>query len=414
MRIAFVSPLPPAPTGIADYAADVLALLAGRHEIDAFHGQADVSPDRLPAACGVFPAEALAPRHRERPYDVVVHQMGNGTLHAFQYPLLARIPGLLVLHDLVLHHARARMFLDAPEVRAYSADPSSARLRDLARVPLAAYEAELRESYPEQAERLAAAQLATIGPLLPYAYPLFRGPVRASRAVAVHNEFMRAAVRDEAPARPVVRIPMPMRREAVQTGAVAALRVRLGLASDDFVVGCYGLMTPEKRIESVALALGRVAAQLDAVRLLLVGPTPERAWLDAVLRRAGIAARTVVTGRVSFEELAAHMELADLAVHLRYPTARETSAALLRLLGQGRPTLMSDLQNLADVPEDAVVRVDPTDEEGAVLRSVLRLRPRPEARARLGARAAAFVASEHAPERTAAAYEEALALARAS
>ncbi len=39
MRLAFVSPLPPAPTGIADYAADVLELLSPRHEIELFHAQ---------------------------------------------------------------------------------------------------------------------------------------------------------------------------------------------------------------------------------------------------------------------------------------------------------------------------------------------------------------------------------------
>ena len=40
-RLAFVSPLPPASTGIADYSADVLAALS-RHEIDAFHAQEGV------------------------------------------------------------------------------------------------------------------------------------------------------------------------------------------------------------------------------------------------------------------------------------------------------------------------------------------------------------------------------------
>jgi len=34
VRIAFLSPLPPAATGIADYSAEVLALLAGAHEIE--------------------------------------------------------------------------------------------------------------------------------------------------------------------------------------------------------------------------------------------------------------------------------------------------------------------------------------------------------------------------------------------
>ena len=71
--------------------------------------------------------------------------------------------------------------------------------------------------------------------------------------------------------------------------------------------------------------------------------------------------------------LPAHMEAADLVVNLRYPTARETSAALLRLLAQGRPTVISDLEHLADIPGDAVVRADLTDEEGEVTRAILRL-----------------------------------------
>ena len=107
MRLAFCSPLPPEPTGIADYAAEILALLAVGHAIDVYHSQAVVAPDAIPPGCGVFPAAALSERHRARPYDLAIHQLGNGPGHAFVYPLLTRVPGLLVLHDLVLHHSRA-------------------------------------------------------------------------------------------------------------------------------------------------------------------------------------------------------------------------------------------------------------------------------------------------------------------
>ena len=413
MRVAFVSPLPPAPTGIADYAADVLALLAPRHALDVFHDQEHVDLARLPGRCGVSAAGELPARHAERPYDVVVYQMGNGPAHAFLYPLLARVPGLLVLHDLVLHHARARMFLDAPEARAYAADPTSPALRDAALGPLAAYTEELRYVYPAAAERLAEAHLATVGTLLPYAYPLFRIPVEVSRATAVHNEFMAAAIREEVPDATVARIPMPVEPETVSAAAVDALRRRYALAAEAFVVGSFGLLTPEKRIATVAHAVGRAAAAVSSVRLLLVGPVPDRGALDQALARAGVADRTIVTGRVPFDELAPHLMLADVAVHLRYPTARETSAALLRLMAQGRPTVMSDLEHLADIPDDAVVRADPTDEEGDVVRALLRLAERPEVRRRLGERAAAFVRREHAPARASAAYEAALAATRA-
>ncbi|PYQ18520.1 MAG: hypothetical protein DMF79_14765, partial [Acidobacteria bacterium] len=177
MRLAFLTPLPPARTGIADYAVEVLGLLADRHAIDVFHAQESVEADRLPPSATVRPASEFLPRHRERPYDLAVYQMGNGPDHAFLYEPLARVPGLLVLHDLVLHHSRARTFLESPAARAYARDPASAVLREAAEPALRAYRDEVAYSYAGQAGRLAEAHLGTVGDLLPYAYPLFRLPV---------------------------------------------------------------------------------------------------------------------------------------------------------------------------------------------------------------------------------------------
>jgi len=410
-RIAFVSPLPPARTGIADYAADVLALLSPGHEIHAFHAQEDVDPGRLPAGVRVHRAATLVERHRQRPYDAAVYQMGNGPEHDYLYDLLPRLPGLLVLHDLVLHHARARMFLDSPAARAYAQDPADRARREAARPALEAYRAELAYSYPDRAARLFEAQLGTVGTLLPYAYPLFRLAVEASRVTAVHNAFMAEAVRTEVPDAATVRVAMPVSAPAVPAGAVVALRARLGITPDDFVVGSYGLLTPEKRIETVARAVARAAVHVPRIRLLLVGPVPDAGSLAGTLERLGVAGRAVVTGRVEFADLAAHMEAAEVAVHLRYPTARETSAALLRLLAQGRPVIVSDLEHLGDVPGDAAVRADPTDEEGAVTRALIRLAERPEERSRLGGRAREFARVEHAPARSRAHYETAIAQA---
>ena len=411
MRLAFVSPLPPAPTGIADYTADVLRFLAPRHEIDAFHDQEQVDGSQLPSSCGLHRTATLLARHSARPYDLVVYQMGNGRTHDRVYDLLPRLPGLLVLHDLVLHHSRAGMFLESPEARAYARDPSSAILRDAAERPLRAYAEELAYTYPAQAERLAQAFLETVGDLLPYAYPLFRIPVEAARLVAVHTDFMADAIRAEVEGAEVVRIPMAAVAVAVQDDAVAALRARHGLAADDFVVGSFGLVTREKRVETIARAVARAAAHIPALRLLLVGPVADPDGIRRLLQARGILERTVITDRVPLEDLPAYMGAADLAVHLRYPTGRETSAALLRVLAQGRPTVISDLEHLADIPHGAVVRADPTDEEGEVTRAILRLRDKPEARARLGRAAAEFVRREHSPARCRAAYEAAIARA---
>lgn len=408
-RLALVTPLPPSPSGIADYSLDVAEALASRFECDFFTDQPQVDEGRLPAGSRWFPAAELAARHAAGAYAGLAYKLGNSPEHACVYDLLPRLPGLLVLHDLVLHHARARSFLESPAARAYAARPDSATHRDAALADVARYRDELAYSYPAQAERLVEAQLNTTGALLPYAWPLFRLPVEAARLVAVHNGFMARAVREEAPEVEVVTLPMPVRPLPVADGAAASLRARLGFAPDDVVVGCFGLLTPEKRVETIARAVARVAAALPSLRLLLVGATPDPAWLQALLERVGVAPRTAVAGRVPFEELGAHLEAADLAVHLRYPTARETSAALLRLLAQGRPVVIADLEHQAAIPEEAALRVDVADEEGEVTRALLRLGERPDLRARLGRAAAAWAAREHSFARAAEAWVQALA-----
>ncbi len=148
------------------------------------------------------------------------------------------------------------------------------------------------------------------------------------------------------------------------------------------------------------------------LRLLLVGPVPDRPALEAQLRALGLLQRTIICGRVPLDTLADHVEAADIVVHLRYPTARETSAALLRVLAQGRPTILSDLEHLRDIPSQAVYRTDVADEEGEVFRAIMRLAANPAQRERLCAASRAFVADAHSPARCAADYEVALEATR--
>jgi glycosyltransferase involved in cell wall biosynthesis len=409
VRLAVVSPLPPAPTGIADYTAELVALLAESHAIDVFHAQAAVDRSRLPDGCGVFAASELQERHSARPYDAVLHQLGNSPEHAFQHELVAKVPGVLVLHDLVLFHSRAAAFLDATPVRAWRAAPGSRAARDAARPALAAWRDELEQAWPGRGTRAFEAHLRTTSRLLAYACPLFRAPVAASRAVVVHNACMARAVREECPGTPVAVVPHPARREAVDAFEVAALRARLGFAERDLVVGSFGLVTREKRIETIARAVSRASGLLPGLRLLVAGPLAERATLEARLAALGLHGRAVVTGRVPLAELAAHLEAADLVAHLRWPTGRETSGALLRVLAQGRPAIVSDLENQAELPDDVVRRVDPADEEEGFLNALLDLATRADERERLGRAAAAFTLGTHGSGAVRAAWRDVLA-----
>jgi glycosyltransferase involved in cell wall biosynthesis len=205
---------------------------------------------------------------------------------------------------------------------------------------------------------------------------------------------------------------MPVSRVPVDAAAVRALRGRLGFADDHLVVGVFGLLTDEKRPRSVARAVARLAAAHPQLRLLLVGPVPEPERLERELDRLELRSRTVLAGRVALEELPRYVEAADVVAHLRYPTARETSAALLRVLAQGRPTIVSDLEQQADLPRDAVLRVDVADEDAGLERALSLLSQDPGLRGSLARAAAEHVAREHAPERVAAAWDDVFERAR--
>ena len=99
MRVAYVSPLPPERSGIADYSAELLPYLASRCELEL--GSADgVEADRQTTrGLAVRRPAELAERLAQGYYDVALYQIGNdGTYHGWIYDLALRYPGVAVLH----------------------------------------------------------------------------------------------------------------------------------------------------------------------------------------------------------------------------------------------------------------------------------------------------------------------------
>ena len=97
MRLAWFSPMPPVHTGIAACSAELVGALAEEHQIDVYGDHAQ----------GPASAHGFVWNHQRRPYDLNVYQVGNSSHHDYQWPYLFRYPGLVVLHDAHLHHARA-------------------------------------------------------------------------------------------------------------------------------------------------------------------------------------------------------------------------------------------------------------------------------------------------------------------
>jgi glycosyltransferase involved in cell wall biosynthesis len=340
VRVAYYSPLPPMKSGIADYSAELLPHLAGHCEIELIVDE------------GFRPEETRFPVHGHRAlpgllaagrFDAVLYQLGNNRdYHASIYRLLIDHPGVVVLHEYVIHHLVRDLTL-------FAGDPQ-------------AYVREMRYAYGRTGEAMARRCVATGVPLDPWSYPLFERAVDASRGVIVHNQFTRDRVLASRPLARIATVPHHLSLNGLSEASEEAARAALGIEPGTFAVATFGFLTASKRPEVLLRAFARLRREVPAARLLIVGEVSPHFDFDRVFTpelRQGVT----VTGRLEIDRFLFYMRACDVAVNLRHPTAGETSGTVVRLLGMGKPLIVNETGSFAEIPDDAAAKV-PVDSTG--------------------------------------------------
>jgi glycosyltransferase involved in cell wall biosynthesis len=324
MRLGWFSPFPPVRTGIAACSAELVEALRRRgHAIDLY-----------PEAA----AHDFVWRHRLDPYDLVVYQFGNSSHHDYEWAYALKYPGLAVLHDTHLHHARAAFLLR--ENRA------------------ADYRAEFRWNHPDVPPDVAELAVAGLDSRLFYEWGFVRSLVESSRLVAVHGEGARRELMESIAQRDLAERIVSIRLghgqlvgPARELEARRRVRSQCAIAEDAVLFGVFGGLTPEKRLPQILAALRAILPYAPGARLLLAGAPAPYYDIAADIARHGLADRVTLTGYLDTDEsLTDHLAACDVTLNLRWPTARETSGPWLRALAAGRATVITDLVHLADVP----------------------------------------------------------------
>lgn len=397
--------MPPVRSGIAANSAELVAALAGRYVIDVF---ADTP------APGARSAHDFLWLHRTRPYDLTVYQVGNSSHHNFLWPYLFRFPGLVVLHDVHLHHARAALLLT--ERRADQ------------------YRAEFSANHPHANADLAEVAVAGFDSYLYYFWPMTRLVVEAARMVGVHSRGMAERLAAEAPQAPVEVIRLTQGTPLAAADEVAARargRARHGLPRDALLFGVFGGLTPEKRIPQILDAFAATRPAAPAAHLLLAGAPAPQYDAAAGARARGLADHVTITGYIETDDdLTDAIAACDVAINLRWPTAREVSGPWLRALAAGKPTITIDLAHLWDVPSldprtwlpllatdtaaprpPVTVAIDILDEDHSLRLAMRRLATDGALRASLGSAARRYWHQEHSLEASVADYHRVIARA---
>ncbi|MDB5368696.1 MAG: hypothetical protein JWP20_254 [Roseomonas sp.] len=380
--LAFVSPLPPQASGIADYSRELLPSLARHYDITLV---SEVATDdiRLAAFPSLSPADFLRQSGR---FDRVLYQVGNSYFHRFQTEdLLPNRPGVVVLHDAFLSDYMNWLCCEQGDPDAFRA----VLLRS--------------HGYPAlryHAEHGLAATLAHY----PCCLPVLRGSVgiiqHSRHGVDVlRQHFGEAATRD------IAVIPLLRAQRVLPDRATA--RAALGLDAGTFVACSFGSITPLKCPALLTRAWRRSGLE---GRMVFAGD------VDPVLRQgledtdAGIH----FTGRLSREEYDTWLAAADLVVQWRSGSRGESSAAVADALMAGLPVVVNRHGSAAELPEGlALVLPDEAGPE-ELAEAMRALHDEPERRRALADAARAYVLRQLAPETIAQRYHEAIEQAYAS
>lgn len=388
-RLAYVSPLPPERSGIADYSAELLRELTRWYEVEVVVDQAAVADEWIVKHCAVRDLAWFRAHHRR--FDRVLYHFGNSHFHQHMFGLLADIPGVVVLHDFFLSHIQAHREVMgwAPQAWAQALQAS--------------------HGYKAVQERYTAPDTVDVV----WAYPCNLPLLQQALGVIVHSEYSRVLAQawygeKEARAWQVI----PHLRAPAAAASREAARQALGLGADDFLVCSFGMLGPIKLNQRLFDAFARSPLAEDpAVHLVFVGENDGGAYgqqlLDSI-RRSGIQHRVRITGWADAETFRRHLAAADLAVQLRALSRGETSGTVLDCMNHGLPTVVNAHGSLAELDPEAVHLLPDAFEDAELADALTSLWRDAGRRLALGQRARAVIRTRHTPAACAAQYASAI------
>ena len=388
-RLAFVTPMPPLRSGIADYSVEVLSELASFYEVDvvvtkdnrALMGRQDAWTVRDVDA---FEAHAHT-------YDRILYQVGNSEFHHHMFPLLERYPGIVVLHDFYLSHIMALLEVSGGWDKYWTQALVASHGYDAARA---------RHAPAETEDAL-------------WKYPCNLRIIQEAQGVIVHSEFSRQlANRFYGDGFAEDWAIVPMARRLPSTDDRAAARRALGLGDDDFLLCSFGQVQDNKLNHRLLRAwLDSRSAGDSLCRLVFVGETPPSDYCDALratIAASGAADRIHITGFASAELYRRYLQAGDAAVQLRTMSRGETSAALFDCMGQGLAVVANAHGPMATCPPGTVLMLPETFTDEDLTRAIDAFRFDPDLRTRTGEQARVFVRDELSPSVAAVAYHDAI------
>lgn len=385
-RLAFLSPLPPDKSGIADYSAELIAQLSPDYDIDVI-AQSPITDCWSVANCRIRTI-AWFEQHANK-FERIVYHFGNSAFHEHMFGLLHRFPGVVVLHDFFLSgivnyidhtgyapHALAQALYDSHGYAALIAQQRDGRQASI------------------------------------WAYPCNRQVLNDATGVIVHSRFAQQLAQawyGANAAEDWVVMPFP---RAIGHGARQPARQRLGLGEDAFLTCSFGMLGATKcNAQLLDAWLNSPMAADPRCQLVFVGENDPSVYgmaLQSTIAASACATRIKITGFASRAQYLDYLAATDSAVQLRCKSRGETSAAIMDCLAYGIPTIINANGSAGELPDSALLKIVDEFTQTMLCEALAHFYTQPGMVRAYAGQARNYIASQHHPYHIGRKYRDAI------
>jgi glycosyltransferase involved in cell wall biosynthesis len=348
MRIAWFTPFSNR-SAIGEFSKHITDILSEHAEVEIW------TPDLQPLHQTDLPVIGFSPESLDlellEQRETIVYNMGDHLpFHVHIYAVSQRYPGIVILHDRVLHHLFAGLWLMGSEpARQTYVDRMEMfygpRGGEIARASLLGERRPAWESDEEVLE-----------------YPLYEEALMRAIGTVTHSEDQARDVRGRWLG-PVRSLHLPCYAEVLRSAKAMSTSetrpdARVRLLS-------IGHVNPNKQIHRIVELLAADPELAAHVHYTIVGPTDDFhayvADLQRLVERNRDTLSVDILGWRDDRELERLMAETDVFVNLRHPVMEGGSASLMRQLAFGRPVVCFDEGLFGELPPEAAVQVPAGD-----------------------------------------------------
>jgi FkbM family methyltransferase len=381
-RMAYISPLPPEKSGIADYSTLLVPELACFYNIILITEQNHTDNLWLKANFQIHDLAWFLKNVNS--FDILFYQFGNSAYHHYMIELLNSYPGIVLLHDFYISG-----LLDW--IEDYIPRKNLIFSQNL-------YSS---HGYPALIYQEKEGRINTHSK-----YPCNLSVLNKATGIIVHSKYSIDL------AKKWYGNNITKKFKSINHLAHANLKIfpldkilakkKLGFKENDFLICSFGNLHPNKLNHRLISSSLNLLIKNENTYLIFIGEEPYRSYYDVLLdfiKKNNLNKKIRFIGYSENQLFQSFLLASDISIQLRENSRGETSGCLLMCLSYGIPTIANAHGSIKELPDEIIVKLQDKFTDLELTEAIDKLQSDNELRSKLSKKAILYITNNCHPAR---------------